>query len=143
MIVITLARKPCADTVAACTLERGTGGLNIDDARIPLNGDSVPSHLNGVMSGRSLKKRPSRYQPGDWKLDPERVLGRWPANLVLNEESSEEINRQGVEMNIPPAGSSKTPDYEASKPFKATSYSYGGVAVGLGTQVDLPDSSRW
>ena len=40
MIVITVARKPLAGTVAFNVLEHGTGGLNIDGARVSGGGPS-------------------------------------------------------------------------------------------------------
>jgi len=73
---IIVARKPLEGTVAQNVLEYGTGGMNIDRSRIPLNGD-YKCGSNG---------RPSQTGLGD-NYKPEVAnqhsnVGRWPANLI-------------------------------------------------------------
>ncbi len=90
---IVLARKPLGGTVAANALKHGTGGLNIDECRLPTNGE----RLDG---GQVSTKTDGWDRP--WKHDPEAVaacrergaanvakaerLGRWPANVVLSHD---------------------------------------------------------
>jgi site-specific DNA-methyltransferase (adenine-specific) len=100
---IILARKPLSGTVAATVLEHGTGALNVDGCRVgnskrtpyasprdvvaatwcPVN-DSDPTarHLN--------RKPPSRAD--DSGQDPH--IGRWPANVILDEEAGALLDRQ-------------------------------------------------
>lgn len=74
---ICLARKPLsAKTVAANVLAHGTGAINIDACRIPLDGD-YKCKANG---------RPSQTGLGD-NYDPltanmADTIGRWPANII-------------------------------------------------------------
>ncbi len=88
---ICLARKPLEGTVANNVLKWGTGGLNIDECRIP-TGDS----LNGGSCIGSESCSPGWDRP--WKRDAEKLretaeraklnvakaeqLGRFPANVI-------------------------------------------------------------
>jgi len=80
---IVVARKPLIGTVAKNVMEHGTGALNIDGCRIPLNGD-YKCGANG---------RPSQTGLGDHynsaKANQHSEVGRWPANLI--HDGSEEI----------------------------------------------------
>lgn len=94
---IVLARKPLSGTVASTVLEHGTGALNIDGCRVGTGGDKTPA---------PTKRRDS--SPWFTTADRENLggndsLGRWPANLILDEiagavldgQSGESISRQG------------------------------------------------
>jgi site-specific DNA-methyltransferase (adenine-specific) len=93
---IVLARKPLSEkTVAANVLKWGTGGINIDDCRVPANGDNLGggSKDKHNFAGKDGWDRP-------WMHDEEKVkqnkqdrlakvekaeqLGRFPANLILS-----------------------------------------------------------
>ncbi|MEF9875248.1 MAG: DNA methyltransferase [Glutamicibacter sp.] len=73
---VCMARKPFASTVAANVLAYGTGAINIDACRIPLNGD-YKCKANG---------RPSQTGLGDnydaANANQPDTVGRWPANLI-------------------------------------------------------------
>jgi len=91
---IVVARKPLTGTVAANVLEHGTGALNIDGCRIGTDGgtrkepsadksrtDSVGGYLNAKAGGPI-------------------AAGRWPANVVLDEDQAAELDRQsGVSVS--------------------------------------------
>lgn len=84
---VVVARKPLVGTVAANVLKFGTGGLNIDGTRIGTNGgtagaDAGPS--NGIY-GEGLNGR---------RGEPVEGLGRWPANVILDETTAELLNQQ-------------------------------------------------
>lgn len=80
---IILARKPLIGTVAANVLEHGTGGLNIDGCRV---GDD-PAGWGGGAAGRNSGSE-WRDQSGLGKQGaPRPVVGRFPANLILDEEA--------------------------------------------------------
>lgn len=80
---IILAMKPFSGTFAANALEHGVAGLNIDGCRI---GDEVISQhgrsdsQNNCMSGRNYAEEAGR----SW-------TGRWPANLLLDEEAAAQL----------------------------------------------------
>lgn len=73
---ISVARKPLAGTVAENILQFGTGGMNIDDCRIELNGD-FKSSANGrpSITGLSDNYNPSTANQPD-------TQGRWPTNFI-------------------------------------------------------------
>lgn len=75
---IVLAMKPLDGTYAENAQRHGVSGLNINAARIPLNGD-YKCKANG---------RPSQTGLGD-NYDPDTAnkpddVGRWPANVILD-----------------------------------------------------------
>lgn len=83
MIIITVARKPVNETVAANALRHGTGGLNIDGCRItfttiPGGSLAVNTHLRESVKRTAsvllFSSRVGVYKP---------PAGRWPANLML------------------------------------------------------------
>jgi len=83
---IIVARKPLSEkTVAANILRWGTGALNIDKSRIETI-DDVTNHA------RSTEASISKGIYGDSKSQNThkttgQQLGRWPANLILDEEA--------------------------------------------------------
>lgn len=88
---IIVARKPLIGTVAANVLQHGTGAINVDGCRIPTTDhwkasgkQSAPSvSLAGGVDG-SLNVSVSSTHPE----------GRWPANVVLDEDAAEMLDAQ-------------------------------------------------
>jgi DNA modification methylase len=81
---ITVARKPLSEkTVATNVLKHGTGGINIDASRVPLNGD-YKSKANGRPSQTGLD---DNYDP-ETSNQPDTV-GRFPANFI--HDGSDEV----------------------------------------------------
>ena len=75
---VIVARKPLEGTVANNVLKWGTGALNIDGCRVPLNGDKPYSYPNG--SGGSHGPVPIRiHYDNPVYGNPQ---GRFPANLI-------------------------------------------------------------
>jgi hypothetical protein len=88
---IILARKPLAGTVAANVATWGTGALNIDVSRIGTSKD-VPVSPAKDRVGQVAKgdeRGRSADTPG---FDPN--VGRWPANVLLDEEAAAELDAQ-------------------------------------------------
>ena len=87
---IVVARKPLAGTVAGNVLEHGTGALNVDGCRVE---GVVPQVTQGVGEPTSWNPRtePRESQP--------HVLGRWPANVVLDEEAAAMLDEQTGERH--------------------------------------------
>lgn len=89
---ITLARKPLDGAVAENVLKWGVGGINIDAARIgndtvgwggkAAGGQTWTNDNNGL--GKNSAPRP--------------VEGRWPANLVLDEDQAAELDKQSGDI---------------------------------------------
>ena len=93
---IILARKPISEkNIAENVLKWGTGGINIDDCRIPLKGERQPTgsgkpSKNGVTYILAIK---SGGNGGN--RTPQQ--GRWPANFI--HDGSEEVLRLFPEDN--------------------------------------------
>lgn len=89
---IILARKPLVGTVAANVLAHGTGALNIDGCRVPTAGE-VTNHARSEEAARS-KGRYGDSKAQDTHQTDGQKLGRWPANLVLDEEAAALLDEQ-------------------------------------------------
>jgi len=83
---ICLAMKPISEkTIADNVLKWGTGGINIDESRVGdygarFNGRKVDSDIYG------------KYGTAKPKEDYNK--GRWPANIILDEEAGEMLDEQ-------------------------------------------------
>jgi len=87
---IALCRKPIAEkNIAANVLKNGTGAINIEASKIGdevrINGISDLSQVSGNKWG-SHKKTPT--------IGHSEAVGRWPSNVILDEYSAYEIDRQ-------------------------------------------------
>lgn len=83
---IIMARKPIQGTVADNVQRYGTGAINVDECRIEGKWTTWRSADGGIHPG-------SQPQPMDWgnkrrEVPAEHPAGRWPANVVLDEESA-------------------------------------------------------
>lgn len=98
---IILARKPLVGTVAANVLQHGTGALNIDACRI--------ATTEGLGGGAYAKDPTPRAGQDMWTRDRKgdsncfkrggageyvQPTGRWPANVVLDEEAGAMLDAQ-------------------------------------------------
>lgn len=100
---IVVARKPLSGTVAANVLEQGTGALNIDACRVAAT-DTVkqrqsgrPLHFGGTNSRPFHETAAAReYVPSD--------EGRWPTNVVLDEDQAAELDQQTGTLKSGKAG---------------------------------------
>lgn len=90
---IALAWKPFKGTISACHEKHGTAALNIDACLIgttkdvPASGTSAGSVCYGKRGPRTTD------MPG---FDPNR--GRWPANVLLDEETAAMLDEQTGEL---------------------------------------------
>ena len=94
--IFTLARKPLSEkTVAANVLKWGTGGINIDECRVPTKHDDAVAmeRCNSPGSGRMQPggglngSSTFRRSTGTGEMDT--TKGRFPANLI--HDGSEEV----------------------------------------------------
>jgi len=88
---IVVARKPLSEkNVALNVLKWGTGGINIDGCRIPLNGEKPPTG--------SAKRVFKNNQYTNDKIYGENkrtsTLGRFPANVIFDEEAGKLLDQQ-------------------------------------------------
>lgn len=91
---IVLARKPLEGTVAANVLKWGTGALNIDGCRIAtaetLQGSTVRCDIRG---GNFANGHKAATDVAPYAQD---AGGRWPANVVLDEEAGAALDVQSA-----------------------------------------------
>lgn len=92
---IILARKPTIGTVATNVLRYSTGALNIDDCRLN-PGEMVSGGGNGQAhnGGRFGAHETARERP----IVEAHDLGRWPANVCLDEEAAAMLDEQRGEL---------------------------------------------
>ncbi len=85
---ICLARKPLVGTVAENVLTHGTGALNIDACRVGTTVETWPTS-RGPNTGTSMAGGVmARTETG------EAPSGRWPANVVLDDEAARLLDQQ-------------------------------------------------
>lgn len=116
-----VARKPIRGTVAANVLEFGTGAINVDGCRI---GDELITAHGGGPSGAHRiyngdKKRGQGIPPQQAGSNPRN--GRWPANVVLDEDQAAALDEQSGER---PAGRPQN-RFTAGDKFGGTPYGTG------------------
>jgi site-specific DNA-methyltransferase (adenine-specific) len=94
---IIIAMKPNNGTYANNALIYGVSGIYIDGVRIPTNEDCGRLQKDGPCPpkyGFNNNKMGNRFQPGNTK-------GRYPANIILDEEAGKILDKQS---GIRPAG---------------------------------------
>ena len=128
---IVLARKPLAEkTVARNVLAHGTGAINVDATRIP-----TEDKLNGGGATTPVSEgwdRPFRHDPksierlkGETakKVEKAEALGRWPANVLLDQHAAGWVDEQ-----------SGTLASRGNKSPEKTGGGGGGYTVGMGRE---------
>ena len=93
---VVVARKPLAGTVAANVLAHGTGALNIDGCRVGTDGGGTTG-TNRDEFGHCLGHPQANGSLGGGVMrhaDDTDDRGRWPANVVLDHEAAEVLDRQ-------------------------------------------------
>lgn len=93
---IILARKPLTGTVASNVAQHGTGALNVDGCRIG-TGEQIAAH-HGTRNPRTAMGDGwhDSYKSGDAGKVVQ-TLGRWPANVCLDEEAAAMLDAQSGE----------------------------------------------
>ncbi len=92
---IVVARKPISEkAIADNVLKWGTGGINIDDCRIPTN-DKL-ERKQGSNKNTSTPNAPNN----GWISEPQ-LVGRFPANVILDEEAGKLLDEQsGISKRV-------------------------------------------
>jgi DNA modification methylase len=101
---IVVARKPVVGTVAENVLQFGVGGLNIDASRIGTEVISVGNAPVGSFAGGEQDRG------SDTKSYREHV-GRWPANIILDETTAELLDEQSGNQVRGNAGSKQITNF--------------------------------
>jgi DNA modification methylase len=139
---IVMARKPVKGTIANNVLTYGTGGLNIDSSRIGTNpGYKYRADANGtVFHGQQghRKLQSSQAKGGEFI---ESTKGRWPANLIIDEDTAELLDEQSGQVGNGWKKNYGTDDY-AGKQYSGGSFGGGGYS-GTNTYADSAGASRF
>jgi site-specific DNA-methyltransferase (adenine-specific) len=119
---IVMARKPFKGNVAQNVLEWGTGGINIDESRIGTYGGTKRSHQGNEWplneNGTQNRNEIAFGKTGHDVVELNE--GRWPANIIFDEEAGEILDQQ--------SGISKSPSKVKSggKTFHGQDYDIRG-----------------
>lgn len=90
---IVMARKPFRGTVAANVLAHGTGALNIDGCRIEAEQRPKIAH-----DGRDTRTFAEGGIRGGYRREGGTDEGRWPANVLLDEDAAAELDEQSGQL---------------------------------------------
>lgn len=89
---ITLARKPFRGTLAECVLAHGTGALNIDASRVGTESITTRGRSDALhKASQSL----GTHWSGEVDTSPR--IGRWPANVLLDEQAAAALDEASGE----------------------------------------------
>lgn len=80
---IAVARKPLAGTVAKNMAEYGTGALNIEGCRIPLNGEVL--QMTRPAAKETTDKAAPQTNRSEQPFEYYNDQGRWPANTITTD----------------------------------------------------------
>jgi len=108
---IVVARKPLSEkNVALNVLKWGTGGINIDESRIGIGKRTIPIHSDDRKEDETMFGLHPTIQHKRIEINQ----GRFPANIILDEEAEQMLDEQ--------SGESKS---KGGQSFSKTSDIYG------------------
>jgi DNA modification methylase len=93
---IILARKPLIGTVAANVAAFGCGGINVDGCRLEYTSDADKASATpqGACTAASAGAVPNVDGCERSEFTRPEQIGRWPANVVLDEEAAASLDTQ-------------------------------------------------
>ena len=126
---IVVARKPLVGTVAENVLRFGTGALNVDGCRIGIAEGDEPAAGHRTATFGTQETESGGDGSGGWVA----ASGRWPANLILDEEAGRLLDEQSgegkdgvaVKRNLPDEGINGQIHFKA-KTVRGPDAGYGG-----------------
>ena len=89
---IILAMKPLDGTFAQNAENWGVGGINIDESRIGTGGTKRSHQAEYPKNEDGTEDRSKHWARTGHSIESN-GLGRWPSNLILNEESAEQLDQ--------------------------------------------------
>jgi len=93
---IIMAMRPCDGTFKQNYEKWGQAGINIDGCRI--EGQKPPCNNTSFVSWRNLENR-NDIQPAKQTYDQSK--GRWPTNIIFDEEAAKMLDEQSGELSGP------------------------------------------
>ena len=118
---IVMAMKPNEGTYAENALKWGVAGLNIDSGRIPHNENTKRKAYE--TKGWCISS------PKSGSMDDSADKGRFPANIILDEEAAQELDKQsGISKSNPGMRRNKSGIF-VGQGNKISSYGIGDIEV--------------
>ena len=96
---IILARKPLRGTVARNVQTYGTGAINVDGCRVDAERCPAMTRTTTVVAANAM----AGATTGATSTGELTTLGRWPANILLDEAAAEVLDAQSGESVTPSA----------------------------------------
>jgi DNA modification methylase len=131
---IALAWKPFKGSIKACHETHGTAALNIDACRI----EGSPYDAPGDRGHTTERQRQSEFAmtPGSAS-----DIGRWPANVLLDEEAAALLDEQTGELvsGFMAEGTPRAPDADGRSSYGA----FNGTVLLRQTYADRGGASRF
>jgi DNA modification methylase len=132
---IVLARKPLEGTIAQNVLKWGVGGLNIDASRIATDENDPNKRVNEKISGGFQNEYVGGAVKGSLtKPHGAPTQGRWPANILFDEEAAAVLDAQSGILKTGGVGQIETPVAKSNIGFtnkrttRTTAGSSGGAS---------------
>ena len=121
---VIVAMKPCDGTYAENALRHGVAGLNVDGCRI-----ETAESLNGGAYAKAGCDRHDgaenwRYRRNGDAGDFQQPTGRWPANVILDEEAGRLLDEQSGDRSSTRA--SGNPNNPTHRELPGQAFSWGG-----------------
>lgn len=88
---IIMAMKPCDGTFKKNYEKWEQAGINVDGCRIPGKWERSTPHRDDIRGGNFMKDEGKRIE---WEPQESHPKGRWPANLILDEEAGKMLDEQ-------------------------------------------------
>jgi site-specific DNA-methyltransferase (adenine-specific) len=135
---VVMARKPFKGSVANNVLEWGTGAINIDGCRV---GHNEPIKvMKPQKGGNKVFGQGGRYE----ETTELKAEGRWPANLILDEEAGKMLDEQSGEVGNGWNKNYGVVDYNGKQYDSSTNQcKFGGGYTGKNTYADKGGASRF
>ena len=137
---IVMARKPFKGSCKDNHKEYGVGGLNIDETRIGNEVRTTPIHSTDAKEDTTLFGLHATIQ----HERVETTLGRWPANVILDEEAGVMLDEQSGERGNGWKKNYGATDYNGKQYDSSTNQCvFGGGFTGKNTYADTGGASRF
>jgi site-specific DNA-methyltransferase (adenine-specific) len=88
-LMVTLARLPIENSVAQNVLRYGTGAININSCRVPIDAKADASQLRTI--NRNVRDKGDGWGLSTKESTRPQVVkeeGRWPANVIIQDDES-------------------------------------------------------
>lgn len=132
-----VARKPLVGTVAANVQQHGTGALNIDGCRLPVDPADPVNKAVWTSRESSFREGGTGFLHGTTKDGDQRNAapppgGRWPANVAFDEAAAAMLDAQSGETSYNPPAIWRSPDERSGEFLTGIQNRAGTVRGGFG-----------